>query len=396
MIYFVLFVENMSTTGVYLTANLTVINSTANISAMSPAEVQQSAFLLFLINLNINLDMFIVPTLVVIGVIGNSLSFITFTFSPLRTLSNSVYLAALAVADTGFLICVFFSWINNLNLTIYHQPGWCQTFVYLTYVFSFLSVWYVVGFTVERYIAVCYPFKRCDMCTVRRALIVVVALAVLALVGYTFGIWTSGSFLMKDGPLSGRRLCYPYDSWRDVIEVVNSLDSIITLAIPFVVIAVLNTHIMISVARYRRHANQMVLYSTPGDHSRVSSSTSNKDGLRITKMLLVVSFSFLLLNVPGHAIRINAFIRTLMDSTYQPSFIYRELQILFLYIYYLNFSINFILYSLCGKNFRVALQSLFVGCKEKNAREPTIELLNRTRFSSVTTKTAADPSSTML
>ena len=369
------------------TTNMTM----TNISSIVSPTVELSSFHLFLRNLTTNLDMFIVPTLVIVGIIGNGLSFATFTFSSLKKLSSSIYLAALAVADTGFLICVFFSWINNLNVTIYHQPGWCQTFVYLTYVFSFLSVWYVVGFTVERYIAVCYPFKRCDMCTVQRARIVVVGLAILALVGYTFGIWTSGSFLMKDG----RRLCYPADAWRDVIEIVNSLDSIITLAVPFIVIAVLNAHIIISVAKYRRQANQMLFYPTTGTQSRVSQLTSNKDGMRVTRMLLVVSFTFLLLNVPGHAIRIDVFVRTLLDSNYRPSFIYRQLQIVFLYIYYFNFSINFILYSLCGKNFRAALNNLLVGCKKVNPREPMLGLLTRTRPTSLT-KTPSDPSRSML
>ena len=31
--------------------------------------------------------------------------------------------------------------------------GWCQLLTYLRYVWRFLSVWYVVSFTIERYIA---------------------------------------------------------------------------------------------------------------------------------------------------------------------------------------------------------------------------------------------------
>ncbi len=87
------------------------------------------------------LDYYLVPAVIGAGLVGNTVSFLVFVFTNLRTLSSSVYLAALAISDSGFLICVFFSWLINVNVNIYQEPGWCQTFVYLTYVFSFLSVW---------------------------------------------------------------------------------------------------------------------------------------------------------------------------------------------------------------------------------------------------------------
>ena len=88
-----------------------------------------------------NLDYYLVPVIISVGLLGNTLSFMVFVFTNLKTLSSSVYLAALSISDSGFLICVFFSWVINMDVRIYHEQGWCQTFVYLTYVFSFLSVW---------------------------------------------------------------------------------------------------------------------------------------------------------------------------------------------------------------------------------------------------------------
>jgi len=75
---------------------------------------------------------------------------------------------------------------------IYHRRGWCQFFVYATYVASFLSVWYVVCFTVERYLTIRFPLKRQDLCRTARAKAVVFSFAGLALVLYNFAIWTSG------------------------------------------------------------------------------------------------------------------------------------------------------------------------------------------------------------
>ena len=346
------------------------------------------------------LDMFLVPTLVAMGVMGNTLSFVTFTFSNLKSLSSSVYLAALAIADIGFLLCVLASWITNFNVNLYHQPGWCQTFVYLTYVFSFLSVWYVVGFTVERYIAVRFPFKRGDMCTVRRARIVVVGLSIFSTITYNFAIWTTGSFIMPStSPIAGQRLCYPKDSWREVLKIANNFDSVVTLAIPFFVIAILNAHIIYAVTRYQREANEMVIYRSSATASATSStantSSNTRESNKVTRMLLVVSFTFLLLNVPGHVIRFHVFVQTMNDPLYKAGPIYYELQKLFVYLYYVNFSINFFLYSLCGKNFRVALKSLLINCCTKYGDDKNgfrLHQVKRHREThSVVTKTVSIP-----
>ena len=329
--------------------------------------IQATSMYFLLLTITNGLDMFMVPILITIGVIGNTLSFVTFIFSNLKSLSSSVYLAALAIADIGFLLCVLASWITNFNVNLYHQPGWCQAFVYLTYVFSFLSVWYVVGFTVERYIAVRFPFKRGDMCTVRRARIVVVSLALFAIVAYNFAIWTSGSFLMpSSSPIAGQRLCYPIDPWRNFLKFSSNIDSIITLLIPFIAIAFLNVNIIYVITHYRHQANHFMLHRVRSSNAQTQSTTlANSTNVKVTRMLLVVSFTFLILNVPGHFIRIYVFVQSFNDPYYRPSVLYYEFQRLWLYFSYMNYSVNFFLYSLCGKNFRMGLKSLLGQLRHK-------------------------------
>jgi 7 transmembrane receptor (rhodopsin family) len=119
------------------------------------------------------------PALVLIGSIGNILSVIVFFKTKLRKLSSSYYLAALGVSDTCFLIGAFVSWLNYINVNIYNQNYFCQFFTYMSGLCSFLSVWFVVAFTVERFVAVLYPLKRQTMCTVKRACSVLIGLFVL-------------------------------------------------------------------------------------------------------------------------------------------------------------------------------------------------------------------------
>lgn len=116
------------------------------------------------------------PALVLIGSIGNILSVIVFFRTKLRKLSSSYYLAALGISDTCFLFGAFVSWLNYININIYNKDYYCQFFTYVSGLCSFLSVWFVVAFTVERFIAVLYPLKRQTMCTVKRACTVLIGL----------------------------------------------------------------------------------------------------------------------------------------------------------------------------------------------------------------------------
>lgn len=58
-----------------------------------------------------------------------------------RRLSCSLYLTALSISDNGYLICLGLIWLENIHVFIFHNNGICQITVYLTTVFSSLSVW---------------------------------------------------------------------------------------------------------------------------------------------------------------------------------------------------------------------------------------------------------------
>ena len=55
-----------------------------------------------------NVQLYLTPIIIFVGLIGNIISFFVFLTTSLRHLSSSVYLAALALADSGFLFQVSF------------------------------------------------------------------------------------------------------------------------------------------------------------------------------------------------------------------------------------------------------------------------------------------------
>lgn len=144
------------------------------------------------------LTFYYTPILVIVGSIGNILSALVFFNTKLKKLSSSYYLAALGISDTCFLIGLFITWLSFFGIHIYTREVFCQLFTFSSGLSSFLSVWYVVAFTFERFIVVLYPLKRQSWCTVRRAKLVIVALTVL-------GALHSAPYIVFAGPQFSER-----------------------------------------------------------------------------------------------------------------------------------------------------------------------------------------------
>ena len=64
-------------------------------------------------------------------------------------------------------------------------PGYCSVMVFLAYVCSFLSAWFVVLMMAERYIAVCHPFRASALCNKRKSLMVIAGLSVFSVLLYS-------------------------------------------------------------------------------------------------------------------------------------------------------------------------------------------------------------------
>lgn len=124
------------------------------------------------------------PIIYIIGICANSLAARIWTEKRMRSNNSSaVYLSTLSLTDLLFLLLhimqeLRFSWdVPTLN---YH--GICQTYFVFSMAAQYLSPLLVLGFTVERYIAVCHPFKKETYCTTSRAIRVVIGLIIMSFV----------------------------------------------------------------------------------------------------------------------------------------------------------------------------------------------------------------------
>lgn len=362
------------------------------------------------------INIYATPVIVFVGIVTNFLSFCVFVMTHLRMQSSSVYLATLAVSDSGFLIALFFSWFSWLKIHLVHRPVWCHIIIYLTYTCSFVSVYSVVGFTCERFIAVLYPLQRKRLCTRKNALIVEAVITLFALLVYSIYLWTT-TIIHNPYGLKGS-FCGPLHRFRLLIDVMTNLDTVMTLIVPSAVIITLNIRIgytVYNVVQWRNTLREsqrpkttrtVAGDSAPGGatdsssgqsshKNRASNNQKSPDGsiciihpnnnncdrqhsasstrrrmattsqLRTTRMLLLVSSVFVLLNLPSHAFRVHGFMLNLLNKENQISITMTRWQELCQIIYYLNFATNFFLYSFSARSFREALKRLIKRVQNK-------------------------------
>ncbi|XP_067685024.1 neuropeptides capa receptor-like [Haliotis asinina] len=307
-----------------------------------------------------------VPTIVVIGLTGNFLSLAVFTASQFRHVSSSGYLAALACADNLFLLSLLVTWLDGI-IPIMVSKEACRFIIFITYTSSFLSVWNVVCFTSERYIAICHPLHAPIIFSKLQEKYVVITFVILSAVLYNFALWTTESQYYIN-----RMLCANNPTFFFLMNIVTWIDTILTMILPFLLILFMNFRIVWRVIRYQRK-RQSVLQTH-------QTALKNKSQMRITRTLLLVSTTFLVLNLPSHVMRLKQLI-----ANY--SSLYRELiQEIVQLVYYSNFSVNFFLYAIYGKHFKQSLKMLITNmCRRKKtfSRDRYRSDFNRTSTTSM-------------
>ncbi|KAL6436554.1 hypothetical protein ACFW04_004788 [Cataglyphis niger] len=314
--------------------------------------------------------LYYIPSIILLGLVGNLLSCVVFLKTHLKLRSSSYYLAALATADFGFLMSLLLVWLNStVGWRVFNNDGWCETLVYISAVCSSLSVWLIVAFTVERFIAVQYPLHRPHMCTVARAKTIILVLTFFALASHSYCFVTAGVIRNQDGD----EMCDLRIEYLEIMRIISIIDSIASLIVPLVLIIVMNIMIMRNLLEFGRRFNQ----EQPGTANcvnrekadinlnripvNVMSSSRNLGSTRfnqesITKMLVLISTVFILLNLPSYVIRLCVFFFTLARKN-TPETLWC-LQQFFMLLYYTNFSINFLLYAMCGITFRRCLEQI--------------------------------------
>ena len=160
-------------------------------------------------------DKIISPILYVFGFPGNIMACIIW-LQPRMRHSSGIYLGALGFADLLFLfIHVLFELHKVWGIHMFEAPFVCEGLPIIYMTTQYLSPLLVLAFTVERFIGVCIPSKRQRHCTPKRARIVSLCLAGLAIAlsaiqgyFYTFNSKLYFCIIRSDAVKGG-----PYSLW---------------------------------------------------------------------------------------------------------------------------------------------------------------------------------------
>ncbi|KAK7107586.1 hypothetical protein V1264_015484 [Littorina saxatilis] len=291
------------------------------------------------------------PLLFVIGILGNIMIYLIFTRSRFRKVPGVPYLSGIAVADSGYLFTIF---LNSLTyghkLPIMSQMGVCQFGTFFNYACLFLSMWYSVAAVVEKFISVYWPLKKVSMCTVFRAKVVLVSMAVLTVVAYSYVIYFNGP-----APRTG--ICHTWEEFMVPVETLDKLDCIVVSVCPLLVIIVLVVLIVVRGCEYYRISSASDYGPRAGPMRNKASSPQTT--LRATEIVYSLVGLVIITQCPNSVLRVAGFFTDNRDFMFlKSSEIARSISLL-------NFALKFLLYLVVSKNFRKHTLSLLCGGKDR-------------------------------
>ncbi|CAH1796716.1 unnamed protein product [Owenia fusiformis] len=297
------------------------------------------------------IDRVATPIFYVIGAIGNTLSAKVWLEKRIRSNNSSaIYLATLAISDLLFLmlhILVDLKYAWGFHPLKY--PVLCEVFFVLYLVPQYLSPLLVLGFTIERYIAVCHPFKKERYCTPRTALKAIVCLVVfsvlLCVVQAWFWTYSDGACVVRPEAVVGHNSSI-WSIWTWSTEI------IIFMLVP---LTILLFNILV-IKEIKRLKNMDLIYH----------QDNHKHWAATTVMLLSVSFYVIFTTLPATLVYsmtyvlpertknlTDAQIRT--DSSWQGYFSYLMIRKIVEEICLSHYACNIFIYLVTGVQFRKAL-----------------------------------------
>lgn len=274
-----------------------------------------------------------------LGLIGNFLTVVVLTRRAMYSSTNT-FLTGLAVWDMMVLLGTLFLITLQRLVSGYEQTvfPYIVAYVYpLALVAQTSTVWITVSFTVERYIAVCYPLRAATICTVTRARTAIVIVSICALL-FNLCRWFENVVNVHiENGTEVTHYCPTELSKNPVFLNIyyTILYPIFMLILPLAILAILNTFLVLAVKRSRLQQRTM----------NVRQCRENN----VTIMLVSVVVVFIICQVPALVYNIayswdNKLVKQQLG--WKIFSIFRNFLVTF------NSSINFILYCAFGQKFR--------------------------------------------
>jgi len=243
------------------------------------------------------------------SLIGNSLSVYILFCTKIRNSSSSIYLGALAMSDIGVLGMVFIDWMDERGIISFEFWSYI-VMAGMQMSFSFLSVWIIMAFTVQRYVAIKWPLLSRSLCTVDRTKVILIGLTLL---GILHSMPMVGLFLYAYRKSGINLTEKDEENLVFIIKILKNINAITRCFLP-ATIAIFNILIIYIIRKQNRIRRNMIL-RIAASNNRILNSSDERSHIKTTKMLVIISSTFVLLNVPiqvccsffGYRVRINIY-----------------------------------------------------------------------------------------
>ncbi len=308
--------------------------------------------------------------LLLLGLIGNFMSFCVLQTARFRPLSSSFLLSALAVVDSGFLLtALLWQWVLAYSRDTYdirvsgNSLAGCRAHYFFKHYFFQMSAWTLLLVTAERLVSVVRPLQARIICSRKRVIITwcVMAVVLFLLNAHMFTTVKNTVDPRKSGnggvewfvSCGKDKHSYP-ELWRAW----GWVDKSVAVFVPGVALLVINIIIIMKVREAKRDRRISVRSQ--------KTSKEAKSTRHVTAMLIGISMLFLATNLPMaiYGIGDGNWPWDTPAQVYNTNVAYSAVE----FIMYLNFSLNFLLYCVCGRSmFRQALLEL-LGCRSARKR----------------------------
>lgn len=309
------------------------------------------------------------PVIFFVGLTGNVLILVVMSCKRMRGTSTSDYLIIMAVADLLTIITGMIpEWLEAMEIVILQElsPAMCKTYKFVSYTCGDTATWIRVLFTLDRFMAICFPMRKPECCMAWRAKYYCLGAALAAVAKNLHVIWTRGAEYQTktvyeyvdcvqvptNNTITTIKNCgYPTPEYK-YFEIYVRPWIVFALVnfIPFCIILVCNIFIvraMIHMTRMRKER-------------RLPTKTSDWQLFQTTAMCLGASFTFLICVTPTMVLLIGKPYWT-QNGT---NIAYEIAKSISNQLLYLNNSVNFFLYCITGKKFRETL-GLMLRCRCK-------------------------------
>ncbi len=308
------------------------------------------------------LQAYVYPTLLVIGLLGNSLAFVVFSRKSICGSVTGLLLRALALGDLTVLI---FDIVPRIT---YRQFGFditslstfsCQIHRFFIQFGQEYSASILTLVTLERCVAVTFPDKAKFIFSKMRAIIMILVFTILSCIPNIpcFIVYEQYYYLDEVGEI--QTYCNIFQnqstSWYLYIKYIDIwVQTTIFSILPFCIIITCNVIIIYQLAKSRARQQKML-----------AQQKDKADSLNMTVLLLGTSFAFVLLTFP---IFIFYVMHYAFIDTYFPGSKFHAKMYLFLKastgMVYMNHSLHFFFYIVLDARFRQELFAMMM-CKKK-------------------------------